>query len=127
MNTKIVAQSCQPLLFIFSCMCMDIIYASNWLRMCPFCLCGVVVPQPISAHALNQLTNRSVWFSSLSYVSGKATSVFNHFKLPCQSKKLKTSSWVINFVKKTHTELSGMNIPTEKFVHFMISAERPAR
>ena len=91
--------------------------------VCAQFVCGVVVPQPIGAHVLNRLTNCSVQFNSLSYVSGKTTSVFNHFKSQCQSKKLKASSWVINLVKKQHTELSGMNISTERFLCIVWSVQ----
>ena len=64
----------------------------------------LVVPQPVSIHVLNQLTSCSVQLNSLSYASrpGETTSVFSHFNSPCQSEKLKASSWVINLVKKTH-------------------------
>ena len=72
----------------------------------------LVVPQPISVRVLNQLTNCSVWFNSRSYASfpGEMTSVFNHFKSPCRSEKLKANSQVINLVQKMHTRLSGKNI-----------------
>ena len=93
-------------------------YTSHRLRLCLFHLVVLVVPQPISICVLNQLTRHSVWFNSRSFASlpGETTSIFNHFKLPCWSKKLKVSSWVINLIQKMHTELSRKNISTEKFL-----------
>ena len=77
----------------------------------------LVVPQPIGVHVLNQLTNRSVLFSSHSVASlpGETTSIFNRFKSPC--------SQVINLVKKLHTKLSGKNISTEKFLCIVWSTQ----
>ena len=85
----------------------------------------LVVPQPVGVHVLNQLTNCSVWFNSSSYASlpGEMTHVFNHLKLPCRSEKQKTSSRVINLVKKTHTKLSRKNISPEKFLCIVQSTQ----
>ena len=77
----------------------------------------LVVPQPVGVRVLNQLTNHSVQFNSH----------FSHFKLPCPSKKLKVSSLVINFVKKTRTKLSRKNISTEKFLCIVWSMQSTQR
>ena len=96
---------------IFDPMCVGIRFASNWLRMYLFCATA-------NRHSrFNQLTNHSVRFNSCSYASlpGKTTSIFNHFKLPCQSEKLKASPRVVNLVQKTHTKLSGKSIIQKRF------------
>ena len=50
----------------------------------------------------------SLWFNSHSWASlpGETTSVFSHFKSPCQSGKLKVSSWVINLVQAMTCSIS---------------------
>ena len=73
--------------------------------MCAFFMSVVLVePQPIGVHVLNQLTNCNVWL--IPALLGEMTSVFSYFKSPCQSEKLKASSWVINLAQKMHTKLS---------------------
>ena len=81
-----------------------------WCLMCWLC-------HSQSAFAFNQLTNRNVRFSSRSYASlhGKTTSIFNHFKSPCQNEKLKASVWVMNLLKKTHTKIFGKSIIQKSF------------
>ena len=77
--------------------------------MCDFFVSVVlVVPQPITIHVLNQLTSCSIQLNSLSYASrpGETTSIFSHFKSPCQSEKLKVSSWVINLVQAMTCSIS---------------------
>ena len=97
------------------------IWASNVLATscaCAFFMSVVlVVPWQIGICVLNQLTNHSVQFSSHSYTSvpGEMASIFNHFKSPYWSKKLKVSSLVVNLIKKMHTRISGKNICTETF------------
>ena len=66
----------------------------------------LVAPQPTSVRVLNQMTSHSIQFTSL---PGQMTSIFNHFKSACQSKKLKTSSWVVNLVQKPHARISRKN------------------
>ena len=92
--------------FIFDlvCACGHQMCQQQAARVPFFVSLVLVVPQPVGVHVLNQLTNCSVWFNSRSYASlpGEMTHVFNHFKSPCQSEKQKTSSQVINLVKK-HT------------------------
>ena len=85
---------------------------------CAFFMSVVLVePQPIGVCILSQLTNCSVLVNSCSYVSllGETTSIFNYFESPCQSEKLKASSWVIN--------LSGKNTSTETFLCIVRSTQ----
>ena len=93
------------------------IFIFNPMRLCghqicqqlvvhvPFCVWDVGCATANRRSRFNQLTNHSVRFNSRSYASlpGETTSVFNHFKSPCRSEKLKASSRVMNLKKKTHT------------------------
>ena len=83
----------------------------------PFCVWCVGCATANWHSRFNQLTNRSVRFSFRFYASlpGETTSIFNHFKSPCQSEKLKTSSRVMNLAKKTHTKISGKSIIQNSF------------
>ena len=66
----------------------------------------------------NQLASLSIQFSSRSYASlPDATSVFSHFKSPCRSEKLKTSSWVINLVKNHTPKFPGRVLYRNSSVH----------
>ena len=65
--------------------------ACVWVSNVPTCAFFVsvvlVVPQPVGVRVLNQLTSLSIQFNSHSWVlciTGKTTSVFNHFK-SCRS------------------------------------------
>ena len=76
------------------------------------CACGhQMCQQPVACECVPfsclwlWLCHSQLKRSSHSYMSlpSKTTSVFSHFKLPCQSEKLKVSSRVINLVpKNTH-------------------------
>ena len=61
----------------------------------------LVVPQPVSVHVLNLLTNHNVRFSFHSYVSLRGeTTCFQSFQIAMPKRKLKASSWVINLIKQ---------------------------
>ena len=78
----------------------------------PFCVWDVGCATANRRSRFNHLTYRSVWFNSRFYASlpGETTSVFNHFKLPCRSEKLKQApGWWIS-PKKTHTKFFGKSI-----------------
>ena len=88
-------------LFLIPCVHVGIRFSSNL-----FCVWGIGCATASQRSHFNQLSNRSVRFNSCPSASlpGEMTSVFNHFKSPCWSKKLKTSPWVINlvcFLKRT--------------------------
>ena len=99
-------------LFSIPCICMGIKFASNRL-----CVWDVGCATANRRSCFNQLTNRSVWFNSRSYASlpGETTSVFNHFKSPCWSEKLKASSGVMNLTQKMHTKISGKSMIQNSF------------
>ena len=139
-------------LFSIPCLHVDIEFTSNRLRMYLFCVWCVgcatanrrsrLTSWPVvtfgsipafnaSLHCLsqlafvfNQLTNCNVQFNSrfIASLYGETTSVFNHFKSPWWSEKLKASSWVMNLVKKMHTKISGEEYYTEKFLCVVRSA-----
>ena len=93
-------------------------FVSNWLHICLFCVWDVGCATANQHSRFNQLTNRSVWFNSCSYASlpCETTSVFNHFKSPCWSKKLKASSSVMNLVPpQKNPKISGKSIIQKSF------------
>ena len=94
----------------------------------PFCVWDVGCATANRRSRFNQLTNRSVRFNSRFYASlpGETTSIFNHFKSPWRSEKLKASSQVMNLAKKTHTKISGKSIIQNSFSVCTINAERQA-
>ena len=103
-------------------------FASNRLRVCLFCVWDVGCATANRRSRFNQLTSRSIRFSSRSYASlhGKTTSIFNHFKSPCWSEKLKASSWVINLVQKKAHQNFKEEYYTETFL-CVVRSVRSAR
>ena len=83
----------------------------------PFCVWDVGCTTANQRSRFNQLTNHSVRFNSRSYASlpGETTSVFSHFKSPCQSEKPKASSRVMNLARKTYTKISGKSMIQNRF------------
>ena len=120
--TLMIISLCSPSekqkLFIFDLMrsCGHQIRQQPVVRV-PFCVWGVGCATANRRSRFNRLTNHSVQFNSHFYASlpGKMTSVFNHFKSPCRSEKLKASSRVMNLDKKTHTKISGKSIIQNSF------------
>ena len=105
-------QNNENCLFSIPCVRVGIKFASNRLHVCLFCVWDVGCATANRRSRFNQLTNHSVRFNSHSYtpLPGETTSVFNHFKSPCWSKKLKASSRMINLV---HTKNAHQNFQEE--------------
>ena len=85
----------------------------------PFCVLDVSCATANRRSHFNQLTYHSVRFISHSYASlpGETTSVFNHFKSPCWSEKLKASFRVMNLVNnKNALQNFREEYYTEKFL-----------
>ena len=104
-------------LFSIPCVRVGIKFASNQLHMCLFYVWDAICAIASWRSRFNQLTNRSVWFNSRTYASlpGETTTVFNHFKSPCWSEKLKASSGVMNLTQKMHTKISGKSMIQNSF------------
>ena len=91
----------------------------------PFCVWDVGCATANRHSRFNQLTNRSIWFSSCSYASlpGETTSIFSHFKSPCWSEKPKASSRGMNLKKKRTPKFPGRVWYRTVSVHCTISIE----
>ena len=88
------------------------------------CVLGVGCATASRRSHFNWLTIRSIRFNSCSYASlpGETTSVFNHFKSPCWSKKLKASSQVMNLAKNPHQNFWEEHY-TERFLCIVRSTQ----